>query len=417
MDIHHKTKPYDQPYSFTTPTIQDKKMGQNKNFITWFTLLLSFQAEIIYNCIVTLLSPFVSASESPPQVQETEPNIEAEITQHGEANIITLLVKKIGLGLLSAAYVCMVLVFVMILAMILGVGLVRVFVEEPVFMREELSFDYGAFHPKALFLPRGGVGGGDGGGFVPVGHTFYVSLVLLMPESDYNRDVGVFQVTAELLGVNGDVAARSSHPCMMRFRSWPVRTFHTFFKFIPLLLGITSETQRLSIPLLKHKETLPRTEAIRFYIIPRAGTLYLPQVYEAEILMNSQLPWKKELVRRWKWTFYVWTSFYIYILLLILLFLFFKPLTFPGITSSINSYRGQEAAARIMSQSQPDRGGNEDQEVSERWRRLHQRRNKRKAMIFESSMSQPDSSTSSITFTSPSLDEDVGDSESVFGGR
>ena len=79
----------------------------------------------------------------------------------------------------------------MVVAVVVGVGLVQMWVEEPVFLRETLHFDYTEPHPKAVFS----FGGSKGKLGVPLGHTFYVSLRLLMPESDFNRDLGVFQVS------------------------------------------------------------------------------------------------------------------------------------------------------------------------------------------------------------------------------
>lgn len=92
----------------------------------------------------------------------------------------------------------MVLIAVFIIAVVVGVGLVQLWVEEPVFVRERLYFDYTEAHPKALFS-FGGFEGLQGSQRkkqmgVPVGQTFYVSLALLMPESGFNRDIGVFQV-------------------------------------------------------------------------------------------------------------------------------------------------------------------------------------------------------------------------------
>lgn len=93
------------------------------------------------------------------------------------------------------------------MAAVLGLVVVHLWVEEPVFVRERLDFDYSVETPSAVFdfyaTAGGGGGGGGFGGYygkkkleggVPVGHTFYVSLVLLMPESDFNRETGMFQV-------------------------------------------------------------------------------------------------------------------------------------------------------------------------------------------------------------------------------
>lgn len=94
---------------------------------------------------------------------------------------------RIAVGLVAAAYVCMVLLILMSVAAAVGVGLVRAWMEEPLYVRESLQFDYTDAHPTALFSfgnrPP-----------VPPAHTLYVSLLLLMPDSDYNRDVGIFQV-------------------------------------------------------------------------------------------------------------------------------------------------------------------------------------------------------------------------------
>ncbi|KAH7571428.1 hypothetical protein JRO89_XS04G0049400 [Xanthoceras sorbifolium] len=67
---------------------------------------------------------------------------------------------------------------------------------------------------------------------------------------------------------------------------------------IPLLLGVSDETQKLTIKILRHKEGNRRTEAIRVILSSRAGSSRLPQLYEAEIILNSRLPWTKEFIER-----------------------------------------------------------------------------------------------------------------------
>lgn len=147
---------------------------------------------LINNCVVSVLSPIYSLFSV---ASETKDNVESPVQQVPYGS--TVLLKKLGLGFLGAAYVCMLLTVVLILASVVGVGLVRLWVEEPLFVKESLHFDYTDAHPSAVFLFDGGVTGhimrskqiG-----VPVGHTFDVSLVLVMPESDFNRELGVFQV-------------------------------------------------------------------------------------------------------------------------------------------------------------------------------------------------------------------------------
>lgn len=166
--------------------------------------LISFQTDLIYNGLVSLFSPihslFSVASESYHRAEETKDSVESAVQRapsqstHGSA----LLLKKLGLCFLSVAYVCMVMILALILAAVVGVALVRLWVEEPVSVKDNLHFDYTEAHPTAVFsfngvrslkghLKKKHIS-------VPVGHSFFASLVLVMPESDFNRELGVFQV-------------------------------------------------------------------------------------------------------------------------------------------------------------------------------------------------------------------------------
>lgn len=328
------------------------------------------------------------------------------------------ILRKVAAGLLGAAYICFVLFVVMIVAVILGVGLVGLWVEEPISVREKVLFDYSEVNPSAtLALGDFGVDLNKKVMMeVPVGQTYYVDLVLVMPESDYNLQVGMFQLVAEVVSTNGHVIDRSSHPCMLRFRSLPVRLVRTCLFSVPLILGIRFETQKITIPILRHKEGFPRTEAIKIIIIPRAGTLFLPQLYDAEMIINSELPWRKELIHSWKWTLYVWTSVYMYIMLLIVLGCWFRPLMFPVI---IATYSREEEDHDTNTKVRRERPllTKEAREVSETLRKWKESRHKRKEMLLHGVAPEADgSSASSISVTrddSSTTAEDAGDSEFV----
>ncbi|XVF30317.1 hypothetical protein REPUB_Repub16aG0046400 [Reevesia pubescens] len=375
----------------------------------WFTSLLSLQADILYNGFITLSSPFNTlfsvASDSYHRAEETTASVETTV-QKIPSNITHgsyILLKRVGLGLLGAAQVCMLLVFVMVLAALVGIGLVQLWLEEPVFVREKLFFDYTEVNPKAVFCFSGG--GFDGSSCmkrqmaVPVGHTFHVYLVLLMPESDFNRHIGVFQLTTELLSTDGKVIAKSSLPVMLRFRSLPVRLARTFIMGLPILLGISSETQKIKIEILRYKEGHPRSEAVRVILAPRAGTSSLPQLYEAEIIMNSQLPWTKQLVHDWKWTLYVWTSLYVYMLFLIVLVGCFRSLFLPGITAGFSNR--DERDAGVEEAKEPLICGRNDQnEVPDLISKWNHSKGKRKAIFLRKDfLDIAGSSTSSMSIT------------------
>lgn len=208
---------------------------------------------------------------------------------------------------------------------------------------------------------------------------------------------------------------------MLRFRSTPVRVARTALMSIPLILGISGETQRITIQILKHKEGFPRTGAIKFILIPRAGTSFIPQLYEAEILISSKLPWPKGLIYSWKWTFYVWSSFNTYIVFLIFLILCCKPLFFPMMTLNFSDQTETEMA--IEPPKEPETRVEEvvdEEEISELLRKWRQSRSKRKAIYLQQQMAPETvgSSASTISLSreetsTVGAEEGFGDSESV----
>lgn len=198
---------------------------------------------------------------------------------------------------------------------------------------------------------------------------------------------------------------------------------------LPLVLGISAETQKLNVKLLRHKEENQRTNAIRVTLHPRSGSSSLPQLYEAEIVLNSHLPWAKELIRNWKWTFYVWVSLYVYILLLMLLLCCYRPLIFLVTPESFFDQRVSEVTSEEPKELQVrELLGDDESEVSELLRKWRLSKSKRKSILTHGGRVMPQtigSSASSISMTTTREDVtsvavedddddvDVEDSESV----
>jgi len=193
---------------------------------------------------------------------------------------------------------------------------------------------------------------------------------------------------------------------------------------VPLVLGISAETQKINVEILRHKEQNQRTNAIRVTLHPRAGTSSLPQLYEAEIVINSHLPWAKELIRNWKWTFYVWVSLYVYIVLLMLLLYCYRPLIFLVTQETFSEQRVREVISEEHKELQVGELSG-DSEVSELLRKLRLSRSKRKTILTHGSVGVPEAigEASSISMTTTREDvtsvaveddeDDVEDSESV----
>lgn len=82
-----------------------------------------------------------------------------------------------------------ILIMIMLVSVLIGVLVVRFWVDEPVRMEEVVYFDYTLKEPSAVvFL------GGHRRRGVPAGHLVVVVLDLILPESEYNRRLGMFQV-------------------------------------------------------------------------------------------------------------------------------------------------------------------------------------------------------------------------------
>lgn len=191
---------------------------------------------------------------------------------------------------------------------------------------------------------------------------------------------------------------------------------------VPLVLGISAETQKINVEILKHKEDNRRTNAIRVTLHPRAGTSSLPQLYEAEIVMNTNLPWAKELIRNWKWTFYVWVSIYVYILLLMLLLCCYRPLIFMVTPESFSYQRVSEFTSEETKEFEVGESLEDENEVSELLRKWRSRRSKRKTIITDGVPETIGSSASSFSMTTTTredvtstvaVEDDTEDSESV----
>lgn len=112
---------------------------------------------------------------------------------------------RFGLGFLWAIYVCCMLIGLLVSSFVFSGFLMKCFVEKPIQIKESLNFDYTKLSPVA-YVPiiscDGVVSGKDSGKLmmgervIPSKHKVQVTVSLRVPESGYNRNLGVFQVLA-----------------------------------------------------------------------------------------------------------------------------------------------------------------------------------------------------------------------------
>ncbi|KAK4347284.1 hypothetical protein RND71_033623 [Anisodus tanguticus] len=253
---------------------------------------------------------------------------------------------QFGWGCLWSVYVCVVLVGLLVSAFIMGGILMRIMVEEPIRMNEPLNFDYTAKSPVA-YVPiirspgvtcgvdskdQVEVGVVDGMRVIPPNHKLQVTVSLTLPESDYNRNLGIFQVRLDFLTANDKVLASSKRPCMLQFKSNPIRLFSTFLKAAPLVTGYTSESQKLKVDLKGFSEGFIPTACLRVIIEQRAEFHPgggIPEIYAASLTLESELPFLKRMLWYWKTTLFVWVSMTLFTMEFLFALLCCKPLIIP----------------------------------------------------------------------------------------
>ncbi|KAI8373075.1 putative adipose-regulatory protein-domain-containing protein [Radiomyces spectabilis] len=122
--------------------------------------------------------------------------------------------------------------------------------------------------------------------YAPLRHeqAYDVSVKLHVPTSTINFDIGNFMVTTELQTSGGSRLAYASRPAILRYQSNTQRVLHVVAKALPLLLGLTEESQSITIPLMENfveQRGKPTTRAIVTLSNPRL------QVYNAELRIHA----------------------------------------------------------------------------------------------------------------------------------
>ncbi|MED6155102.1 hypothetical protein PIB30_002312 [Stylosanthes scabra] len=256
---------------------------------------------------------------------------------------------RCGWGLLWSIYVCCVLFGLLVNSFLVSGLLMKCFVEKPIRTREVLNFDFTKNSPVA-YVPivscDGVFGGKDsenlnndvgvtkwkGQRFIPYKHQVQVTLLLTVPESGYNRDLGIFQARIDFLSADGRTMASSSKPCMLRFSSEPVRLIMTFLKIAPLVTGYMAETQTLNVHMRGFIEGDQPTSCLKVTLEQRAEYqpgAGIPQIYDAAVVIESQLPFFKRILWIWKMSIFIWITMMVFIIQLLFVLICCRPVIIP----------------------------------------------------------------------------------------
>ncbi|KAE8673316.1 NOD26-like intrinsic protein 1,2 isoform 1 [Hibiscus syriacus] len=249
-------------------------------------------------------------------------------------------------GLFWASYVGCVLFGLMFTSLATTGVLMRYLVEEPLEMKEMLNFDYTQTSPVA-FVPivscaaagcgakcmeKIDVGKNVRPRAIPLDHKLKVTVSLTLPESEYNKNLGMFQVRVDFLSINGETLATSSHPCMLKYISVPIRLLLTFFKVAPLVTGYTREAQNLNLKIRGLNEGTVPTACLKVVLEQRAEFrpgAGIPELYDAFLILDSELPFIKRIIWSWRRTIFVWVSMTLFMTEVLFTLVCCSPLLLP----------------------------------------------------------------------------------------
>ncbi|KAF8409120.1 hypothetical protein HHK36_005193 [Tetracentron sinense] len=274
---------------------------------------------------------------------------------------------RFGWGFFWSVYVCFMLVGLLLVAFIMGGFILRFVVEEPIEIIETLNFDYTKPSPVALIpiischsvscgvrcKENVEVGKHVGSRVIPPNRKLQVTISLTLPESEYNRKLGIFQVRVDLLSAYGIVTASSRYPCMLRFTSQPIHFVETFLKTPPLVVGYSSESQMLNLKMRGLTEGNEPTACIKVVLEQRAeyrSGAGIPEIYAASMVLVSELPLFKRIIWNWKITLFIWISMMSFIMELMFVLVCCGPIIIPRIRprdGSANNSSPQNTAAQL----------------------------------------------------------------------
>ncbi|CAI9087851.1 OLC1v1022034C1 [Oldenlandia corymbosa var. corymbosa] len=354
-----ETRDTDSSVLFVLAGLVIKAIGFQFNL---FINFVSFPIWVIYSSYMFLVDPFRVTKRVREylfgKVLGMSGNLSAVVYEWFKEHQSWLkLGLKFGWGFLWSLYVCVILVGLLVSAFIVGGVLINIVMEKPIKIRENLNFDYTEKSPTAL-VPiircRNQEFGADCNAnvdvmesdamrVIPLNHKLQVTVALKLPESDYNRNLGIFQVRVDFLAPDGKTLASSRRPCMLQFRSEPIRLLLTFLKVAPLITGYTSESQDLNIKFRGFVEGVKPTACLRVVLeqraefAPGAG---IPEIYAASLTLETEQPLVKRILWYWRRTLYIWVSMTVLVVELLFTLLCCKPIIIPRVSLGARSANG-----------------------------------------------------------------------------
>jgi seipin len=142
----------------------------------------------------------------------------------------------------------------------------------------------------------------------------------------------LLKIRVDFLSTSGKTLASSSHPWMLQFKSEPVRLLLTFLKIAPLVTGYGSESQTLNLKFRGFTEGDMPTACLKVAIERRAeyrAGAGIPEIYDASLILESELPLFKRIIWYWKKTIFIWISMTSFMMQLLFTLVCCRPIIIP----------------------------------------------------------------------------------------
>lgn len=119
------------------------------------------------------------------------------------------------------------------------------------------------------------------------------------------------KIRIDLLSTHGETLASLSRPCILVFKSDPIRLLLTLLKAAPVIAGYISESQTIEVKFRGFVERDIPTSCLKIVMEQRAEFrpgAGIPEVYDASLTLESELPFLKRLLWYWRRTVFIWIT-------------------------------------------------------------------------------------------------------------
>jgi len=127
------------------------------------------------------------------------------------------------------------------------------------------------------------------------GIEYDIKITLELPESDPNKQQGMFMIVLQLLNEN-NIIANFTRPCILRFKSSLLSTMETIFYSLPLVFGYSEEKQILNVDMSTPFYNLLEKEVTEIRVQLSATQI---QIYSALLHINTRLSGIKYYMYKW----------------------------------------------------------------------------------------------------------------------